>query len=208
MLLNDLMDLSMFSILPPSILGVVWFRKLPTTLKILVLFILAALLLEVIAYVLFLNARNNMFVFHIHTYLEFSCFALIYYRLTTHQFIKLFIQITSFLFIVFSVFYTFQLEFIQLNPTQRLIEAIILVVFFFLYFAETISNNKIPFVEWNPFFLLTIGLLIYFVGTTLIFISLDEMNEFGNVSLWAIHSLLNVMLNIFYTIVIWRSSKR
>lgn len=195
----------MFSLLPPLLLGVMSFNKLSWALKILVTFLCIYAIFEVITYGYFIQKRNNMRLFHYFTVIEFIAIMTIYWNILKTKIVKLFITVTT---VSYSSYLIYDLSFnnhtVTFNSIERIIEAIILLTSFIFYFIEIRRNNKIKHLEENHYFILTAGLFLYFLGTILLFhFSRDFMGR-GLYSLWTIHSLLNIFLNIIYSVVLWK----
>lgn len=204
----DLMYLSMLSLLPPLVLGVIFFKKQGITIKILSVFLCIYAVLEIVAHAYFLNKMNNMRFLHYFTILEFIAVMLIYFSLIKTKIYRMIILILTFLVSIFLAYPLFDANAInELNSLQRVIEAITLLFLLVFYFIYLSKKSKIRHLEDSPIFLLSSGLFIYFSGTLLLFHFSKGLVGQGLFVIWSIHSFLNVFLNIIYAIVIWKGSR-
>lgn len=199
----------MFSILLPTILGAILFKRLPNTLKVLTVFVFLTVISEILTYIFYLNGQNNLFLYHIYTFLEFGFISWIYASIFNRKYLKVIIGILSLAFISASALSLIKLEsLVEFNSIQRMIELIILVLYFFIHMGMLMKSKKAPFLEMHPYFILTLGFIIYFIGTAILFYFTNLFIEMGNlVSFWMIHGALNIFLNIIYSIVLWRGSE-
>lgn len=202
------MHLSSFTILFPVLLGAVFFRSLTIPIKILYGFILFCFFVEIWAIILFLKGENNLFLYHYYTLFEFSFLSLIYYRLFDKLFNKILVSVVSIGFVCFLINSILKIaEFNLLDSYNRLIEASILLVYFVLYLIRIMKGSKYFFLERHPYFILTFSFILYFLGTTFLFFFSNKLEGNAYLSGWAVHSLLNIFLNISYTVVIWKTNK-
>lgn len=203
------MYLSLISnILPISVILFV-FKKLPVALKILAMYISVSGIMDLTTFILFQNSINNMVVYHLHTFVELLSLSGVYfYMFRSRVMIRRFIVFASVGFLIISGFSLIKWEGLtEFNTIQRMTEYIILMFYFVMFFSSAINSKRAPFLELHPYFVLTMGLFIYFSGTLLIFLNANHFIELGIVDFWMIHGLLNVFLNITYTVVLWNGSK-
>ncbi len=205
----DLMYLSLISYLLPIVIGVIVFKKLPVSLSILMVYILISGLMDLGTFIMFSQKMNNMVLFHAHTFVEFlSLSAIFFFVFRGNRNLKGFIWITTMVFLSFSVISLIRWQGITVfNTFQRMAEYGILMTYFVIFFSSLMNSKRAPFLELHPYFLLTMGLFIYFSGTLLVFLNANHFIELGIVDFWMIHGLLNVFLNIIYTIVLWNGSR-
>ena len=204
----ELIHLSALSILFPVILGAISFQLLPNSFKILSIYVFISCIMEIWTTTLFLKEMNNLFLFHIHTYVEITSIAAILLVVSKKKFNKWFIGSTYIGFIVTSLFFYWNGDSVDFfNSKQRIIETIIIIGWLVVFFQELLHHDKNPFIELNPHFIWGSGLFIYFSGTLVLTTFSDVLNQEYFVTVWSIHSILNIFLNIIYTIVIWKSRK-
>lgn len=198
----------MVSILLPTILGAVLYRKQPNTIKTLSVMVFILCAFEFSSYFLSLYSISNLFLFHSYAFVEFILISLIYYHIFKSPTLKRLISIFVIVFLSISVVSLILLEsWKEFNSIQRSIESFLLVVYFVIHLRKMIVQKKSPFVEMHPYFILTSGFLIYFLGTSFVFFFANEFIGTSDLSYWTIHSLLNILLNIVYSIVLWKASE-
>lgn len=197
--------ISLFSILAPTIVGILFYKKFTKELKVLVFFVLFSFLIEGVAYYLRINRINNMFILHLHSWIEFFFIAAIYYKLTSNQNWKTTIILFTLLFSGLSLLNLLYLEDLStFNSNQRYMEGILVIALFIVYLFQLMSRPKQEYLENHPFFILTVGFLIYFLGTLFLFLFSKEILSQSENSYWALHGILNIFLNIIYTVVLWK----
>ncbi len=194
----DIQLISTISILLPAIVGVVFFKSLWRPCKILFYFVCITVLLETVGRIMWHYGMNNLFLFHIYSFVEFGAISLIYYLITANKNQKRFIVIFLFVFQGFSVINLMFEDLSGFNSFQRQIEALIVLYYLISFLFETSKNDRYNLN--NPYLILTFGYVIYFVGTLYLFMYGKRLTEaYG--SYWLIHSSINIFLNIVYSIV-------
>lgn len=200
--------ISAMSIIAPLFVGVVFIRTLLISCRLLFLLIITVAIIELLAIILAKYGINNLFLFHLYSFIEFGVISMIYYQLIRNTQQRKFIL---YFLVVFQGFSLLNLLFFEkitgFNSFQRNIEAIILMFYFFFYLFE-ISKLKHEYSLRNPFFILTFGFIIYFVGTLSLFVYANQIIQGTDNSYWLIHSVLNIFLNGIYTIALWKGRIR
>lgn len=195
----------MTSILVPAVFGVIFYKYLPTPIRVLVIFIFYGVIGEVVGYICYLQKVNNMPLFHIHSFLEFTFLTVIYFQVL-HIVRNKLILIFSFVgFLIFMItdliFYTSMFE---PNSVGKTIESISLIVLLTLFISDIRNSNRGIHLK-RPYLILTIGLLIFFLGTVMVSFYSDNLLKKEMYKVWTIRSILNFLLNILYCTVIWNS---
>lgn len=205
----DLDFVSALSILAPTIVGTVFYSRLIPVIRILYVFVIITLALDILAGILFAYGINNMFLFHLYSFIEFSVIALIYYRLSpTALWRKLIIRF----FIIFQTFSIVSLLFFEnvtkFNAIQHYAEMLLLSLVFIAYMIRLHATLPEKTLIRSPFFILTASWLIYFSGTFCLFIYGDELLSDEKNNYWLIHDVFNIFLNVSYTFVLWLGRKQ
>jgi hypothetical protein len=199
----------MISILVPALVGAIFYSKLIRSVRVLSILVGLTLLIEVAARVLFEYGINNMFIFHLYSFIEFGFIALIYYQVSTNPHWRKLILTLSVLFGTFSIVNILFLEKItEFNSIQRHVELIGLAIILVIYCYKLIHEDRNVNFFQNPFFILTGGFLIYFGGTMYLFVFSKELLNGDKTSYWIIHGIFNIFLNITYTVVLWKGRIR
>jgi hypothetical protein len=204
----DLDVFSAYSIVLPAIAGLITYQKQIKPLKKLSGFIFIALLLDLSGTVFANYGLNNMWMFHCYTSLETVFLSLIFIDLLT-EWKRAMTRILLGGFCLFSLMNVIQLESMhEFNSNQRLIGGITIIVYVMTYFFQIFQEAKIKRLEKNPFFILSSSLLIYFTGTFFLFIFGKDAPTTVTLRLWDVHSILNILLNIGYTLTLWMGVKK
>lgn len=196
----------MASILLPAIFGAIFFRHLPFALRVLVIYVFTAVVTEGAGYICYLTGTNNMPLFHAHTLVQSAFFTFIYYHFFNT------IQGKRILLAGFIVFVgytladvTFVTSIFEPNSTIRTIQAAFMVLLCFAFMLNLRKTDRFLTRHRRSYSILNYGLLIYFVGTILVSYYSYQLMEDELYSIWFIHSILNISINILYTTVIWNS---
>jgi len=205
-----LQEISLYSILLSC--GMVFFvwNRLLSQLKILALFILFTLLLESIAKSFQLSGINNMPIFHLFTFGE-SIFLVFYFRsLTENKVYRNVALIVLGAFLIFSICSVVFWVSLNAHPsTVRYIECILQMVMCLFFFADLFQKSEVKNLIYYPHYWMVSGFLLYFSGTFFMNLTGDiaVMTKQMGFNGYVIHSILNIFLNIIYTIVLWLGSK-
>jgi len=155
--------------------------------------------------VLYYQHLNNLFTFHLHTYIEFAAYSIILSRLIRSKVVKQIITALIPAFILFSLVNSLFLEDITgFNSIQRHIEATLIIGYCLVYVIELRQYNDFSLSE-NPYLIFAMALLLYFSGSLFLFIFSRSMFATGDDSDWVIHGYLNIFLNLIFAIVMGRS---
>lgn len=223
--------ISSFSVLLPIIISLLLFTKLGKTFKALAYLLYITAIFQIAGILINTygtppKGQYNLFLYHILILIEFSLLAWIY-KIQLQDLIpaKLFSFLTMF-FIVCSISNTIYvmkpshslLEFYQnfryiakFNNYAQLLENFLLMSFAFIYFYKLLKEMKVESLEKEAFFWFNIGILTYYASK----FTLDILNNFISEYFtnlkhitWSVHSIANILLHIFYSLAIWRNSRR
>ena len=125
------------------------------------------------------------------------------------KFYRTLIKVVSGGFSVYLVIDLFTKDLSAFDSTAKMIEICIVMVYALIFIILTLTRSSAPYLEVNPYFILGSGLFLYFLGTLSVFLFSFQLKanseEFQTV--WTIHNVLNIFLNLIYTSVLWRSKK-
>lgn len=148
-----------------------------------------------------------MFIFHAYSLAEFLFIAYFYFRLTpTKSWRYMLLVLTTIYLIVTVINLVFLHGINEFNSYQRVIEAILVGVMVIRYLADMIKYGEKP--STNLFFFQTAGFLIYFSGTIFLFSFGKEILKGEKNYFWLIHGAFNILLNISFTITLWKARIR
>lgn len=153
--------------------------------------------------------RNNLFVVHIYTILEFNIIALFYYTYFNGFYHRYLVPAIMGLFTVFAIINSlFFQKLIEFNSYSRGLECILVIMLCLMCFYQMLIELSTKTPEKKPVFWINAGFLFYFAGNIVLFILsnvvLKENKDFNYLS-WGLHALLNTILQIFIGIGLWFS---
>lgn len=186
--------------------GIFLFNSKSTTSRIIIIYIWCSTILDVLAFILGYNFLNNLFLFHIHTYVEFFFLVILFKNLIGSKGKSAVLNLLSLVFILASLVLLLSHQGVmEFNSVQRHLEGVIItfIISFYLY-ERSLLNSR---VYYSPMVVLSWVLLLYFNGNLLVFAFGDQILTSGNGELWIIHGILNIILNLSFTYVILSNPK-
>ncbi|MCX8056759.1 MAG: hypothetical protein N3F03_04000 [Ignavibacteria bacterium] len=197
---NIYIAFSLFSILP-FIVGLLSIKKLDNPLKIIFTLVTISVLSNMTLIYFGLVYRNNVWIGHIYTVIEFLCISLFYLSLFERKIFKQIIIGLICLFVIIVVLNKIYLEsFHSIDNYSLTISSILLLIISSMFLVEYLTKNLIVDIR-DYRFILTIGFMVYFGGNLFIFALSNEVR-----GIWLVHNLLSISLIIIYTLVFaWRN---
>lgn len=117
----------------------------------------------------FAGFKNNLFVFHISTPLEYTILAMLYKNEISSVIVKKIILISIPVFIVLSFLFGFFIQTPDTNNTQIIIIESVIMVFLSLFFLrEVLLLQQVTVLHRYPMFWISVGILFYFIGNLVI----------------------------------------
>lgn len=182
-------------------------RKTKKTLGILSVFLVLNVIIEIVAFLISEYSINNMFVFHIHTVIEFAFVVWVALKIIKPVRATEIAIILPAAFLVFSIIDAFYIENLDsLNSLPRGIEGLIVIAISVFFFYRLFNSEENFDLLKYPYFWLFSGWLIYFSGTFFLFIY-NNMAGF-TITFPVIHSVLNILLNLVFTYTLWLGSRK
>ncbi len=197
----------------PTIIGIAVFtRQKIRAFKKLSVLIFFTFIFQIIAFSIGLSGTNNMWLFHLHTWVETTLLSFIFIEILT-SWRKRMTQILIISFFIFSIINIAQLEsLLEFNSNQRYIAGVGIIIWILMFYFQLFQEAKIERLEHSPYFILNSSLLIYFTGTLFLFIFgkyvITEHNPEQVTDYWHLHSTFNILLNIGYTFTLWMGVKK
>lgn len=203
-----LMRLTPVPVAGAALLGLVRFRQLPLNLQFLAGGLVGFILpLEILGLVLMLRQQNNLFLMPIFTVGELTLLALVY-RHTLH--LPLFTRLWPWVVGTFALYAVADSgladRLTQFRPGQQVLQGILVLIFVGLYFRKLLRELRVERVIREPMFWVSAGLLIYFLGYLQIALFSNFLLRYSdqlNMSIWAVHSLLFIVLYCCYGLALW-----
>lgn len=166
-----LIELGTIWVIVPFIAGLLLIRK-PHKSKqfwLLYLLVIVSLLSEGVGQlVVYLGAKNNIWVVHIYTLLEFLILSAIFFNSFRRPVFRKGIILATVLFIGISLIDAFLLQGItQMNSLTKASGNAMLMLMAILYFYKVANDLTVTYLDRDPVFLLSCSLLILKAGTTM-----------------------------------------
>lgn len=210
-ILYILVYISHVTILLPTILCIVHYRRLGPALQVISHWVFATGVLTIFHVVLAEMGIYNLFLLNIYTVMEFVLLCFYFNRLSANVLPKKHLVRLSVIFTLLALTEYFKLD----NPTflnswTRLVEAFVILILVYRYLRESLKENSLVRSHQDPHFWLACGFVIYFVGTLLLFPIFNFLQE-GSTSefhkVWSFHTFSNILLNLFVALSIWTKWK-
>jgi hypothetical protein len=203
-----LFRLTLVPVFVAALIGGVRLRRLQPSLRYLALGIIGFILpLEVLGLFLLLQHRNNLFLMPIFTIGELWLLALVY-RATLQS-----AAFTRSLPWVVGGFATYAVldslvgaDLTRFRPGQQVVQSILVLGFVGLYFRKLLQELAVHRLGREPMFWVSTGLLIYFLGYLQIALFSNYLLHYSdalNMNIWAVHSLLFILLYCCYSMALW-----
>lgn len=205
-LAERLTDFSMYSVIIPTIIVFIKFRFGNDTQKWISVLVLITLLGEVLLNVLVRYYDNNLPVLHFFTVCQFVLFVLIFEKALIPLFPPVFFKSLIIGFLIFAFFDAFLFNGLKnFNSNSRPLSSFILIFLALSFFYKTLKELKIKYLEKEPVLWLSIGVILYFSGSLFIFIFTNYVRNSNEVllTLWGIHAIFNIVLNLSYSAALW-----
>ena len=117
---------------------------------------------------IFLGTKNNLWTQHLFTPLRFGFIAAIYYHSFRRPlFKKSILAAVAFMFMVSATDATFGVGITQMNALAKTVESTLVISIAILYFYKLAKDQSITYLDHDPVFLLSCGLLIHRAGSTM-----------------------------------------
>lgn len=181
--------------------GAFTFKNLNKELRFLVLFLTTGLVITILSIMLGRRQINNLWLFHLHTLLEFVVFIAIYSMWIPKQKVKISLRISIVLFIIYWILAKIFIEDVSLfdNITSSLNSGLLTIVSG--YFLVTLLFEEDKSLIGNYKFWITVGVLVYYSGCLIMFALSNQIFA------WQLHSLFSIISKLLFCwgfITAWR----
>lgn len=205
-------NISVFISIGPFLLGMLLYKKLDENFKWIFYYSCFAFATEMSGKIAKLLFQNNRPVYTTFILVELYFICYIFYKMIPFRWAKNSIK----LFLILFPFYWFYCAFfVELNNKPnfyaRIVECFIIVPFGaagMLYYSSKTNNpvHKIPEFVFSSavLFFYSTAIVIYSINLIL---TPDEILEYGK-RIWSVHSLVNIVFNIFVMLALWYNSRR
>jgi hypothetical protein len=193
----------------PFVLAMIEYRHLDARMKSIACYVFLGGLIQVTSSYLNGHGKNNLWLLHLYTPLEFACIAWFYNQTLSGLANKFVILWIGFGFAVLSVLNTaFLQDSSTFNTYARSLEGLLVIAFCLSWYYKALVEMKIRKLQQDPVFWINTGFLLYFSGTVLLFASSNyilNINHALNLYIWAFHAFFSILLYFFITIGLWKA---
>ena len=205
--LATISEIAQLSLALPILIALFRFKRFTKLYWTLASLLLVAAIISYGAFILYQNKANNMYLLHIYTVLEYALWSMFYYQLFERKFVKKVIVSLLILFVLFAVTNTLYWQSLQVyNSYSRSVEGAFLLCFAIAWFYKVFVNGKIIKLETHPVFWINAGVLVYFSGSLLLFVTnnfLVKISRQHFFEAWALHGLFLIIHYLLIAIGIW-----
>ncbi|MEN0004592.1 MAG: hypothetical protein AAF798_10620 [Bacteroidota bacterium] len=199
-------DLVLYSGILPALVGLFNTRQLRNNQKAILLLVLLSIATEVAVYWIAYNSGLHNIVFYLFTIAEFTLLAYVFtqnWERNDKTKVAWIAIIFFTLFVLLDMLYLSGIE--QFNSYSTSVEALLLIGFALSFFYITLRELKIKYLEREPLFWISTGVLLYFASSLFIFLFTNTVNASMEALfiIWGIHGIFRILLNIFYSIALW-----
>lgn len=209
---KTIFDIALFAVIIPLTIGLTVFRKKPPYIRWLVVHLIFATIIQLTAYWLWKNGKNNLFLLHIYTVEELIMLSIFYSLLLNKLLQKHVFIAVALVFVVLAVLNALYLQPLKTHNTyMRSLESLIIIIWAVVYFYRRLGEDidKLP-VNQSGLLAINSGFLIYFTTSLLLFSLsnlVDSQSKQIRVSLWAIHALVSIIMYLLIAIGLWKHRK-
>lgn len=202
-----LIRLTLVPVLLATSIGLLRFRRLPANLRALVLLLGFVLPLNALALGLMLLRHNNLFLMPVYAVGELALLALVYHRTLPASPTR-----RSLPWLVASFALYVGLDSLDLaslrsfRPGQQVVQGLLVLLLVALYFRQLLNELQIKSLPQEPMFWVSAGLALYYAGYLQIALFSNYLLRYShqlNMNVWAVHSVLFMLLYGCYALALW-----
>lgn len=191
------------TILLPISCAVKNYRFIGRELKIIFLYLVVAGITNVIAAVLAFSNRNNLFVLHLYSAIEFSIISIYFFHLFKQVFLKRIIFLTVIAYIGYCLFNALYLQRIDhFNTYTRSVQAVIISAYS-LYYLYAGIGNFLGSQRKDSHYWVQIGLIIYFMSSLIQFSFSNHVSQHLEKEIklwiWNFHATMVMLMYLFFS---------
>ena len=135
-----------------------------------------------------------------YTFLEYLSFASIFYLILKNKAYKKTIFILTFFFTVFEIGHYLLIKNGRTDSIAIGVESILIFVYIFLFFLESLNNPKGEFIYYTHGFWIAIGLLIYLGGAFFINLLANSISKEEFDKYWYLNYIADTVKTLFFAI--------
>lgn len=195
-------NISALSVILPVTTALLFYRRYTFTFKILAIFFFISGLFD-LALVLMvkMGVANNAPVLHLFVFVSVIFLGIFYHQTIVHPLLKklilIFVPIVLGVVVVNGIYIEGIWAFPAMSNTAQ---SFLFILFALLYFYQLLSRQEVVYIEKQGLFWINAGVLIYFTSNVFLFMLYNRIVDAGELNLWIIHSVTNIIANVLYTI--------
>ncbi|MEH6305786.1 hypothetical protein RYH73_09030 [Olivibacter sp. CPCC 100613] len=175
---------------------------LDKALKVIFLYLLTAGITNVIAAVLAFNNKNNLFLLHAYSAIEFALLSIYFFLLVEKLFVK---QLILSIIVLYVIYCLLNVAFVQridqFNTYTRSIQAI-MISGYSLYYLYTGIGNFVSNRKKGPHYWIALGLITYFMSSLVQFSFSNFFSTYFTREikfwLWNFHATMVLLMYLFF----------
>lgn len=152
--------------------------------------------------------KNNRPLFWSYTIMEFAFIASAYSFASSSEVQR---RAIRWLIVGFSLFAVGEIVFLlkptDLNSLARSVETLLLITLALLYLRQLLEELRVEKLSRHPMFWLTVGVLVYFPGTFLLFATHNwfaaSLPSSIHYQIWVLNDVANIIFNLFIAVALW-----
>lgn len=205
---------SSFLILLPTLLGIILFKKLQQHFQVLTIYLLIFSLVETISYILASKGIYTLFLMHVFLPLELALLSWVFKVYMENKIFHRFILFGIIGFTVLSILNTVFLQPLDTFASNtRYLESMLIILLSLTYFYQIFTELKVEKLWEEGMFWFSTGLLIYYAGTMILYLSSNYLMKSVDMKLFAfffhlVQSICHFLMYSLFTLAIWKGQKK
>ena len=142
---------------------------------------------------------RNLPLFHVFAVVNLVFLAWFYYRILHSRLLRGLVLLAAVLLLPSMAYWMAQGGARWQFPSQAMTwQSLLFVLLSLSYFYQLLHQSEVIAVERSPLFWVNAGVLVYFSCNLFLFMLQKQLAQYAGY--WAIHSVVNITANLFYTI--------
>jgi hypothetical protein len=203
-----ILNVSSLAILIPLTLAAIRFRQIRQQMPWFLPYLIATFAASLSSQILWWLRINNLFIFHLHTVVEFiliSSFYLVQFESDRPKRIFFIMQDCFVVFAFISVIY-FQ-PITVFNSVSRAIEALLIIFMAFSFYNKMLRELKITYLSRSPKFWINTAFFFYYSGSFFLFLLgtaiIDQIPFEVSRLIFSFFGILTIVLYLFFAAGLW-----
>lgn len=207
-----LIYISSLIVIAPLLIFIGRWSRLSAVQKLLGWLIVFTFLIQVPSFALWLQSKNNLPFVHLYTLGEVVLLSLIYWTQFDNKLLKKGVLIVSASLLLFSIINSVFIQSIYtFNSNAATLENCVLIFYSLIYFNQLLRAPELSDLGANPMFWINAGVLVYFSGSLIVFLTsnylIPKSSDLQS-AVWSLHSVINIVHYLIYAIALWVQPKK